>query len=108
MPDSRACRIVARESESSCGPHPKDQPPPPTAQEPNPTFVILSPVEPSGRVGNAMISPHLSDLTESGEMKQFDLRKNREFRFSSRNVEALESNDASECRGEIGKYGSKI
>src|SRR5580704_10311369 len=62
MPNSRACLIVARESESSCGPHPKDQPPPPTAQEPNPTFVILSPLEPSGRVGNAMFSPHESRL----------------------------------------------
>src|SRR5579862_644856 len=58
MPNSSACLIVARESESSCGPHPKDQPPPPTAQEPNPTVVILSPLEPSGRVGSAMVSPH--------------------------------------------------
>src|SRR6266436_8669824 len=40
--------MVAKESESSCGPHPKDQPPPPTAHEPNPTVVIWSPLEPSG------------------------------------------------------------
>src|SRR3981189_306253 len=31
--------------------------PPRAPQEPNPTFVIWSPLEPSGRVGNAMISP---------------------------------------------------
>src|ERR1019366_4927575 len=64
MPNSRACRMVARESESSCGPHPKDQPPPPIAQEPNPIVVILSPLEPSGRVGNVMISllTRISDL----------------------------------------------
>src|SRR6267142_5432535 len=49
-----ARRMVAMDSASSCGPHPKDHPPPPTAQDPNPSVVILSPLEPSRRVGNAM------------------------------------------------------
>jgi hypothetical protein len=42
------------DSASSCGPHPNDHPPPPTAQDPNPSVVMLSPLEPSRRVGNAM------------------------------------------------------
>src|SRR5258708_10022170 len=49
-----ARRMVAMDSASSCGPHPNDHPPPPTAQDPNPSVVILSPLESSRRVGNAM------------------------------------------------------
>src|SRR2546429_9596161 len=50
-----ACRMVASDSASSCGPHPNDQPPPPTAHEPNPTLVISSPLVPSGRVASAIV-----------------------------------------------------
>src|SRR5256886_16003882 len=52
-----ACRMVASDSASSCGPHPNDQPPPPPAHEPNPTVVISSPLVPSGRVASAIVSP---------------------------------------------------
>jgi hypothetical protein len=41
-------------------------------------------------------------------MKRFDHREDCELQISSGNGEALESNDASEHRGEISKYGSKI
>jgi len=51
-----ACRMVASESASSCGPQPNDQPPPPTAHEPNPTRVICNPLRPSGRVGSAIVT----------------------------------------------------
>src|SRR5579871_4059215 len=46
--------MAAIESSSSCGPQPKDQPPPPTAQEPNPTVVISRPLLPSCRFLSAM------------------------------------------------------
>src|SRR6476661_1296974 len=54
-----ACRIAAIDAESSCGPQPKDQPPPPAAHAPNPTVVSLRPLVPRARVGsviNCMIS----------------------------------------------------
>ena len=54
MPSSSACRIVASDAASSCGPQPKDQPPPPTAHEPNPSRVMCNPLRPSGRVASAM------------------------------------------------------
>src|ERR1700730_15301741 len=69
MPRSRAWRMVAMDSESSCGPHPKDHPPPPTAQEPNPTVVILSPLEPSGRVGSAMVFSFFNRIDQILPMK---------------------------------------
>src|SRR5664280_1451423 len=56
MPDSRACRMVARDASSSCGPHPKDHPPPPMAHAPKPTLVIMTPLEPSGRLDNCICS----------------------------------------------------
>src|ERR1700680_1150049 len=57
MPNSRAWRIVAMDSASSCSPHPKAHPPPPMAHEPKPTVVIWNPLEPSGRVGKPMMAP---------------------------------------------------
>src|SRR2546425_3512221 len=54
MPSSSACRIVASDAASSCGPQPNDQPPPPTAHEPNPSRVMCNPLRPSGRVASAM------------------------------------------------------
>src|ERR1700682_2627412 len=47
--------MVASDSASSCGPQPNDQPPPPTAHEPNPTLVMSSPLVPSGRVASAIV-----------------------------------------------------
>src|ERR1035441_4498437 len=46
--------MVATDASSSCGPHPKDHPPPPMAHEPKPTRVIMTPLEPSGRLDNGM------------------------------------------------------
>jgi len=46
--DSQLERVVASESASSCGPQPNDQPPPPTAHEPNPTRVICNPLRRRG------------------------------------------------------------
>src|SRR5439155_13803555 len=66
MPSSRARRIVARESASSCGPQPNAQPPPPIAQAPKPTVVILSPLLPSGPVGAESRLP-----SGSGNQQQF-------------------------------------
>jgi hypothetical protein len=40
MPRSIACRMAATDSRSSCGPQPNAQPPPPAAQDPNPTLAI--------------------------------------------------------------------
>src|SRR5215472_16467023 len=57
MPNWRAWRMAARDAVSSCGPQPKDQPPPPMAQAPNPTVVISIPAAPKGRVGNVMTLP---------------------------------------------------
>src|SRR5213592_4540973 len=54
IPSSRARRIAASESASSCGPQPNAQPPPPIAHAPKPTVVMSSPLEPSGRVGNVI------------------------------------------------------
>src|SRR5438552_2098422 len=42
------------DSLSSCGPHPNDQPPPPTAHAPNPTRVMFMSVVPSCRVENVV------------------------------------------------------
>src|SRR6266850_5141408 len=49
--------MAAREAASSCGPQPKDQPPPPMAQAPKPRVVIFNPLVPRERVGNVMMSP---------------------------------------------------
>src|SRR6266404_5738058 len=49
--------MAAREAVSSCGPQPKDQPPPPMAQAPKPRVVIFNPLVPRERVGNVMMSP---------------------------------------------------
>src|SRR5438094_4188597 len=54
IPSSRARRIAASESASSCGPHPNAQPPPPIAHAPKPTVVMSIPLEPRGRVGNVI------------------------------------------------------
>src|ERR1035441_3783210 len=48
--------MVARDASSSCGPHPKDHPPPPMAHAPKPTLVIMTPLEPSGRLDNCICS----------------------------------------------------
>src|ERR1700738_4237455 len=74
--------MVAMESESSCGPHPKDHPPPPTAQEPNPTVVILSPLEPSGRVGKAMLFS-FSNFLQRRKSPYRTKRENVHTRFES-------------------------
>src|SRR5713226_6670798 len=63
-PSSIACRIVASDSASSCGPQPNDQPPPPTAHEPNPTLVMSSPLVPSGRVASAIVLPPFESLMQ--------------------------------------------
>src|SRR6267378_3802910 len=49
--------MAAREAVSSCGPQPKDQPPPPMAQAPKPMVVIFNSLVPRKRVGNVMMSP---------------------------------------------------
>src|SRR5262249_3322638 len=53
-PCSIACPIAAIDAESSCGPQPKDQPPPPAAHAPNPTVVSVRPLVPRGLVGRVM------------------------------------------------------
>src|ERR1700680_220129 len=112
--------MVAMESESSCGPHPKDHPPPPTAQDPNPTVVILSPLEPSRRVGNAMLfsffyrtnfigadeipqatqnsGPHLANCNAAGSLDHFTEPKAITFTPVS-NVCALAQSGASKRHG---------
>jgi len=55
IPRARACRIVAIDSSSSCGPQPKAQSPPPTAQAPKPTVVMVMSVVPSRRVVSVVV-----------------------------------------------------
>src|SRR2546425_15080 len=60
IPSSRARRIAASESASSCGPQPYAQPPPPIAHAPKPTVVMSDPLEPSGRVRNVIRTARLA------------------------------------------------
>src|ERR1700736_2779097 len=89
MPRSIAWRIVATDSASSCGPHPYDHPPPPIAQDPNPTVVILSPLEPSRRVGNAMLFSFFYRTNFIVRMKHLKLRKIPGLTWQTATLQAL-------------------